>query len=314
MMDEWWNESENDECDFSHFRTQFNNKCTYCDGLIQVQNDEMVCTSCHMISKSSVDEYVEHTNQMTTIKALSTDQCKQLTREIDIMNKDCELVSVRPLPRIIIATAVNIFSDLKKCIDETRNKKRRQYIASCLYVASRIHNLLRSKKEIQLFCGLSDRNITTTISEIYVEMNKGNIEIEGLKDIRTSFTKSICAKIGIPDRLIDRICSDVIYVTDVIAANMLISSNFDGKTLGAVYVALKVNGFSPDIKELCSTSSVNVDTVRNVNRSVFNNLPLFSQFTKRCEKIMAELEEAGNVDVTVDDVIAHIKKQVEELE
>jgi transcription initiation factor TFIIIB Brf1 subunit/transcription initiation factor TFIIB len=310
-MNEWWNDSD-DECDFAHFRTQFNSKCDYCDGLIQMQSDEMVCTTCHMISKSSVDEYVEHTNQMTTIKALSTDQCKQLTREIEIMNKDCELVNVRPLPRIIIATAVNIFSDLKKCIDETRNKKRRQYIASCLYVASRIHNLLRSKKEIQLFCGLSDRNITTTISEIYVEMNKGNIEIEGLKDIRTSFTKSICAKIGIPERHIDNVVSDVLYVTDVIAANMLISSNFDGKTLGAVYVALKVNGFTPDIKLLCSTSSVNVETVRNVNRSVFNNLPLFDHLTSRCEKIVAELESHGNTDVTVDDVIAHIKKKVQE--
>jgi transcription initiation factor TFIIIB Brf1 subunit/transcription initiation factor TFIIB len=311
MMNEWWNESDDEECDFSHFRTQFSSKCDYCDGLIQMQNDEMVCTSCHMISRSSVDEYVEHTNQMSTVKALSTDQCKQLTREIEIMNKDCELVSVRPLPRIIIATAVNIFSDLKKCIDETRNKKRRQYIASCLYVASRIHNLLRSKKEIQLFCGLSDRNITTTISEIYVEMNKGNIEIDGLKDIRTSFTKSICAKIGIPQQHIDAVCSDVLYVTDVIAANMLISSNFDGKTLGAVYVALKVNGFDPDIKQLCSTSSVNVDTVKNVNRSVFNNLELFSIFTGRCEKIVVELESHGNNSATVDDVIAHIKKKVQ---
>ena len=308
-METLWYDSDEDEIpDFSQFKTKFSDVCEHCGGFIQLENDELVCISCQMISKSTVDDYTEHTNQMATAKVLSNEQCKQLTREIEMMNKDCEQIGVRPLPRIIIATAVNIFSDLKKCIDETRNKKRRQYIASCLYVASRIHNLLRSKKEIQLFCGLSDRNITTTISEIYVAMNRGTISIDGLKDIRTSFARSICAKMGIPEEHIESICLDVVYITDVISSNMLISSNFDGKTLGAVYVAFRVNGFKVSIVDICKTSSVNTDTVKNVNSIVFNNMYLFTRFTERCRVIADEIRQKQD-SCTVEDVIEYITKK-----
>lgn len=304
-MECWYETDNDDECDFSQFRTEYNNECMHCGGSILMVDDELICTSCNMISHCSVEDYIEHTNKITTIKTMSVDQCKQLVRDIELMNKDCHLVNVRPLPRLIINTAVNIFSDLKKCIDETRNKKRRQYIASCLYVSSRIHNLLRSRKEIQLFCGLSDRNITTTISEIYVAVNKGTIKIDGLKDIRISFAKSICTIFNINDKFIDNICSDVIYIMDIISNNMLISSNFDGKTLGSVYVSLKINGFDIDAKEIASISSINIDTIMNINKVVFNNNHLFTRFNDRCLKIAEEL--GGNV--TNDDIRAYIKNK-----
>lgn len=308
-MDIWYDDEDEDiDYDFSKFKKKFSVICEHCEGLIRVQDNKMVCESCHLISTQSVDDYDEHANRMDTIKVLTNDQCRQVTHEYEMMNKDCELSNVRPLPKIIISTAVNIFSDLKKCIDETRNKKRRQYMAACLYISSRVHNLLRSKKEIQLFCGLSDRNITTTISEIYVAVNKGDIAIEGLKDVRVSFTKSICAKINISDKHIDSVCCDVVYITEIISANMLISSNFDGKTLGAVYVALKINGFDIDVKKLCKTSSVNVDTVQNVAKIIFNEMLLFTRFTERCQKIADEIE-AKQGSCSPQDVIHHIKNK-----
>jgi len=311
MMDSWYeNSDDDDDChlDFSKFKTKFSNICEHCGGSVQLENEEVVCTVCHLISRSSADDFNEHTNQMATVKVLTAEQCRNVTYEIEMMNKDCDQIGIRPLPRIIISTAVSIFSDLKKCIDETRNKKRRQYIASCLYISSRIHNLLRSKKEIQLFCGLSDRNITTTISEIYIAINLGTISINGMKDIRTSFTKSICAKMEVPDEYVDNICSDAVYITDVISYNMLLSSNFDGKTLGAVYVALRVNGFDVSIQDICRTSSVNTDTVKNVNSIVFNNMYLFTRFTERCQKIADEITQ-NKGSCSVSDVIESLKRR-----
>lgn len=299
-----WYESDEDEVpDFSKFRTKFTGTCEYCNGDLELDDDMFICIDCHAISSATLDDYNEHTNQLATTKVLSNEQSKQLTREIELMNKNCEQINIRPLPRIVITTAVNIFSELKKCIDETRNKKRRQYIASCIYVASCTHNLLRSKKEIQLFCGLSDRNITTTISEIYVAMNKGIINIEGLKDIRVSFTKSICAKLGIDIKYYDDISADVIYIIDVISANMLITSNFDSKVLGAIYVALRVNGFKVTVKEVCDMTSVNTDTVNKIKHIIHDRMYLFTKLNDRCRKIADDIKQKNNGDCTIQDVI-----------
>jgi hypothetical protein len=92
---------------------------------------------------------------------------------------------------------------------------------------------------------------------------------------------------------------------DIISNNMLISSNFDGKTLGSVYVSLKINGFDIDAKEIASISSINIDTIMNINKVVFNNNHLFTRFNDRCLKIAEEL--GGNV--TNNDIRAYIKNK-----
>ena len=277
--------------------------CSKCGGNYQPIDNLLICdnSDCRMISEHNYDDIVMISNTMSTIKGISIEQRKQIYKELELMNKIADQVGVLPLPREIIDSTVELFAQLKNCRPETRNKKRRQLEGSCIYLTCIAHGLMRTKKDVQLLCGLTDRNLTTTISEIEMEINKGNIKMEFNYDIRDSNTNSICLKIGIPPEFIPQIIDDVRYVLDIIADNMLVSSNFDSKILGAVFIAIRVNGFRVNLKQICNLSIINPDTVAGIVNICTDRMELFERFTIRCEQIEEQLSKTQKT-VTQEDI------------
>ena len=219
------------------------------------------------------------------------------------MNKIAEQVGVLPLPEEVIHSTVDLFAQLKNCRPETRNKKRRQLQGSCIYLRCIAHGLMRTRKDIQLLCGLTDRNLTTTIGEIEMEINKGKILFNNTYDIRDSNTNSICLKLNIPESNIPVIMEDVRYLLDILTENMLVSSNFDSKILGAIFVAISINGYNVNLEYICNLSAINADTVSNIINICTDNMELFTKFSDRCEEIEQRL---CNDDITQKDIQNYI--------
>jgi transcription initiation factor TFIIIB Brf1 subunit/transcription initiation factor TFIIB len=179
----------------------------------------------------------------------------------------------------VLAETVEIFAALKQKIAETRNKKRRQYIAACLYIASITHNLMMTESEVRVFCGLADRSITSTIHELLIAENEGIIST-GVNDVdlRVSFAKSICTKCDIDAEHVDTICKDVCYIHDVASENIM-SGAFNVKVIGAIYISIRLHHIKTitvkDICNVCSIKPQQVDTFINncrLNKKLFSHL------------------------------------------
>ena len=266
--------------------------CSRCGGTFQTIDEMMICNNekCRMISDQSTEDITILKNSIPTTKTISIEQRNQIYKELKIMNKIADQIGVLPLPDEIIHSTVDLFAQLKNCRPETRNKKRRQLQGSCIYLRCIAHGLMRTRKDIQRLCGLTDRNLTTTIGEIEMEINKGNIILNGVYDIRASNTNSICIKLKIPESIIPNIIEDVKYIHDILSENMLISSNFDSKILAAIFISISYYGYEVNLKYICKISAINSETVYNIINICTDNMELFTRFSDRCEDIEKELK------------------------
>lgn len=280
--------------------------CSKCGGSYHSVNNLLICdnSDCRMISDHNYEDIVMISNTIPTTKGAFSDP-KQFYKELEMMNKIAEQEGVLPLPQEIIDTTVDLFSQMKNHRPETRNKKRKQMTGSCIYLACIAHGLMRTRKDIQRLCQLTDRNLTTTISEIEMEINKGNIVLNKDYDIRDSTTNSICIKIGIPNSAIPQIKDDVRYIIEIISDHMLVSSNFESKILGAVFIGVRVNGFEINLKHICAISVINPNTVNKVVNICTDNMELFTRFTERCEKIEQKIS-TNKQTVTQDDINTYV--------
>ena len=287
--------------------------CGRCGGNFRLAEDLLICDNeeCRMISERNYEDILNIANTHLVVKGISIEQRKQVYKELEIKNKTADQVGVLPLPREIIDSTVDLFAQLKHCRPETRNKKRCQYLGSCIYLRCIAHGLMRSKRDIQLLMGLTDRNLTTTIGEIEMETNKGNIIIDSNYDIRDSNTNSICVKVGIPDSMISNICTDVNYILDVLSSKMLVSSNFDAKILGAIFSAIRINGFSVDLKYICNLSAINSETVRNVINIITDNMIIFTRFADRFEQIDRDMYKKYKRSITQKEIEKYVTEDAQ---
>ena len=281
--------------------------CSKCGGNFLPIDNVLICDNqdCRMISEHSYEDIILISNTMQTVRTISIEQRKQIYKELELMNKIAEQVGVLPLPKEVIDATVELFAQLKNCRPETRNKKRRQLEGSCIYLTCIGLGLMRTKKDIQLLCGLTDRNLTTTIGEIEMEINKGNIKLEQKYDIRDSGTNSICMKIGIPSNVIPQIIDDVRYILEIVSDNMLVSSNFDSKLLSAIFIAIRVSGYNVNLKHICNISIINSETVMNIINICIDNMHLFDRFSYRCEQAEEDLLKQQD-NVTQKDIKEYI--------
>ena len=199
-----------------------------------------------------------------------------------------------PLSDKVINGVVDLFAQLKKCRSETRNKKRCQYVGSCIWFVSIYEGQWRTQKDIQAFCGLSDRNLTTTIGEIIMEINLGKIKFAVNLDSRDSYCTSICIKEKIEEKYIPLISDDVKYISNTITENMLISSNSNSKILGSIFCAIRIHGFNIDLKKICIINKINPETVINVINAISENMYLFHLLNERCIEVNKNLTSKLN--------------------
>lgn len=283
-----------------------------CGGTFQNIDDVIICSNehCRKISNSSNEDMTIVKDLIPTTKSISVEQRHQIYKELKLMNKMAEQIDVLPLPDEIINGSVELFGQLKNVRPETRNKKRRQLQGSCIYLICIAYGLMRTKKDIQKLCGLTDRNLTTTIGEIEIEMNKGNITLPSNWDVRESTVNSICIKLQIPEKSIPSITDDVKYVLNIISDNILVSSNFDSKILGAIFIVISYHGYDIDLKYICKISIINSETVFNVINTCTDNMFLFKRFSDRCEEIESILKGDNEFKyISQKDIINYIIEQ-----
>lgn len=274
------------EDEFGAYRINQDEYCECGGAFIISIDDEIMCEECGKIIDISLTDYIETMDDRIKESGLNDEQRKALYKKLQAMNKNCSSTGLRPFDEEYISLAIDIFAKMRPFTPKprTRNKNRREQLGACLYVAGKLLGNVRSKKEIQLFCGLPDRNITAALSELQIAQNTGNLDIDfGGKDIKESFTRCICLKIGIHDeQKIKEVVRDVIYIIDIVTSNLLLSSNFDSKTLGAVYISLRLNGFpAVTIKNLCAISFIHTETVSSFTDMVKANWHLFNEFNLR---------------------------------
>ena len=283
-----------------------------CGGTFQNIDDVIMCSNehCRKISSNSNEDLTMIKELIPTTKSISVEQRHQIYRELKLMNKMAEQVDVLPLTDEVINGSVELFGQLKNVRPETRNKKRKQLQGSCIYLICVSYGLMRTKKDIQKLCGLTDRNLTTTIGEIEIEINKGNITLPSNWDIRESTTNSICIKLQIPETVIPSIIDDVKYVLEIISDNILVSSNFDSKILGAIFIVISYYGYDINLKYICKVSIINSETVFNVISTCTDNMFLFKRFSDRCEEIELILKGDNEFKyISQKDIIDYIVSQ-----
>lgn len=269
--------------DFDDYRIGTSDECD-CGGIFTVGiDDELVCSDCGRINDMMLSDYMTRMDDKIKEDGLSAEQRRALYKKLQAMNKNCEAAGIRPFDEEHITLTMDLFSKMRAYTPKprTRNKNRREQLGAYLYEVGKILNNVRSKKEIQLFCGLPDRNITTALSELQIAENLGKLDLNyEKKDIRESFTRCICLKIGINDEtIIKKISDDVIYILDIVIDNILLSSNFDSRTLGAVYIALRLNKYSSvELQHLCKISLIHIETVQTFIEVVKSNKHLFTRY------------------------------------
>ena len=273
-------------------------KCE-CGGNFQLFNDIVICDTCNRTSDYSIDDINKITDtKISLIYGATAEQRKQVRKDLEIRNKNAIQMGIMPLSDKVINGVVDFFSDLKKWRSETRNKKRCQYLGSCIWFVCIQEGQWRTQKDIQAFCGLSDRNLTTTIGEIIMEMNLGKIKYAINLDSRESYCTSICLKEKIDERCIPMICDDVKYISDIITEHMLISSNSNSKILGSIFCGIRLHGFNINLKKICISNKINPETVINVINSISENMYLFHILNERClevnKMLTAKLNKSPN--------------------
>ena len=259
-------------------------QCEICDSLLNRLDNTLICNCCGTVSQVSLDELNRIFEEKEIKPKLTVDQRKALYKEIESFNRNTEILGISSIPDIIITKVIDRFGNIpitsktsKK--KETRNKKRRQYIAAYIHDECRKMGLMRTKREIQKLCGLGDRNITTTISNIKMAEldDNSNLSI----DSRESFTLNICMRYSIPEKYHTDIYKDVEYITDVVMDKVLITSNFDAKMLGSVYIAIKIRGFMINIVSLCKTSALYIETINTFIDTIVDNKAVFTLINDR---------------------------------
>ena len=275
-----------DTFDFNSYRIESVDICECGGTFIRGNDDELVCDTCFGVNETCVGEYMDRIDDQIKQSGLTTEQRKTLYKKLVSMNKNCIAAGIRPFDEKHITMTIDLFSKMREHTPKprTRNKNRREQLGAYLYKVGKQLNNVRSKKEIQVFCGLPDRNITAASSELQIAINSGKLDLGyEEKDIRESFTRSICLKINIIDEeKITKLYEDVKYILDVVIDNILISSNFDSRTLGAVYIALRLNGYSDiQLQFLCKITLIHIETVQTFIEVIKANKHLFTVFEER---------------------------------
>lgn len=283
-------DSDNEEADFSTSRIESRSLCE-CGGTFLICNIDGTevsrCVNCDSIEESNGME----TNVKST--GLTIDQTKNVFKELQIFNKNCVGAGIRPFDDRTISIAVDIFSLIRGYRGETRNKNRKQHLGASIYIACQIQNNMRSRKEIQLFCTLADRNITTALTELQTAINTKTIMLSyPLPDPRKAFTRGVCLRVekdnktNMTDEDVGKLYDDVLYILEVISSNILICSNFDSKTLGAIYITLRLHGYAYiQLQHLCTLAFVHLETVQTITECVKNNEHLFTVFNERYKRM-----------------------------
>lgn len=263
---------------------KFDNCCPICENEYIISGDIVMCENCNIISDYNINDFSDMLEKENPTKQynLSYEQCKALKNDIAYMNKIAFDNNRMSIDKETINFAMDLFSDIRPFISETRNKRRRQYIAACLYKAGRVLNIARTKKEILLFCGLTDRNITTPLNTIDILILNKNINSDKYKvDIKESFIAGIFHKLNVEKKEHSRIQDDIIYILDILEVKLLVSSNFDSKIITAIYIALRLNGYAVSLKYICKQTCLHIETIHSIIDMVKKNHKSFTRFNAR---------------------------------
>lgn len=269
-----------DDYDLDDFKISSNDTC-YCGGTYIVFDSTVKCNQCSDIMDMRPEEYIENLESHVDMKKieLTLEQRKSIRKEIELLNKDAK----QKLQDNIIDTAVDIFAELRGLVGETRNKKRQQYLACCIYKACTYHDSACTRRAIQVFCNLDGRNISAQLNVIQIFLNAGKLDpLKYKNDTKKSFVNGTFNKLKIDsEELKEKVYQDVVYISDIVENKLQISSNSDSRIVGAIYIAMRLNKHKINLQKICDLSSINSETIQSIINKVKENKNLFPLFEKR---------------------------------
>lgn len=278
-----------DQADYNYDDLRLDNpsRCA-CGGKFIIDDADVICDSCDMIHADRSDDYVLSLENHTEFKkeTLTVEQRRALRRELEYWNK---CASNNKIDETVISTVIDIFADLKGIYGEIRNKNRKQLIGACIYEACKIHRNAMTKRATQKLCQL-DRNIAQALTNIQISVNNGLLDMSkyspadstGVISVKDAFIEGIFNKLLMDDmELRDKVKKDALYALHVLENEIPISSNPDSRSIGTTYIALRLNGVSITLKQLCDLSHIHTETVQSVIDKVKAHKSLFTRFEDR---------------------------------
>lgn len=279
-----------DQTDYNYDDLRLDNpsRCA-CGGRFIIDDADVICDSCDMIHTDRSDDYVLSLENHTEFKkeTLTAEQRRALRRELEYWNK---CATNNKIDDAIISTVIDIFADLKGIYGEIRNKNRKQLIGACIYEACKIHRNAMTKRATQKLCQL-DRNIAQALTNIQISINDGLLDMSkyvpadisnGNISAKDAFIEGIFNKLLMDDmELRNRVKNDALYTLHVLENEIPISSNPDSRSIGTTYIALRLNGISVTLKQLCDLSHIHTETVQSVIDKVKVHKSLFTRFEDR---------------------------------
>ena len=256
-----------------------------CGGRFIIDDADVICDSCNMIHMDRSDDYVLSLENHTEFKkeTLTTEQRRALHRELEYWNK---CATNNKIDDAVISTVIDIFADLKGIYGEIRNKNRKQLIGACIYEACKIHRNAMTKRATQKLCQL-DRNITQALTNIQISINNGLLDMSkyvpvGTVSAKEAFIEGIFNKLLMDDiDLCNKVKADALYTLRILENEIPISSNPDSRSIGTTYVALRLNGITVTLKQLCDLSHIHTETVQSVIDKIKLHKALFTRFNER---------------------------------
>ena len=262
----------------------FSKSCSTCGVDYNITSYGIMCESCGTIAPYSIEEFMDLMEYETPAKKynLTIEQCKALKNEFANLNKRAFDENRKSIDNETIEFAMDLFSDIRPFIAETRNKRRQQYIAACILKAGRVLKITRTKKEVLIFCGLVDRNITKPLNMIDSLILQKHLSADKYEvDVKDSFITGMFHKLNILEDDREAVKQDALYVLTIMEDILLISSNFDSKLITVIYIALRLNGYAISLKYICSITCLHIETINSIIDRIKKNNNLFIRFNER---------------------------------
>ena len=245
----------------------------------------LFCQYCGQTIELDADDFMAHQETLSKPVAASQAQFSNLRKFFDEHNKNAS-GDMLQLPTAIVDTAITLFTETRahEGTKETRNTKRKKYIAACTWKACQMRGQMRKKEDIQTLLGLKGRKIGTALTELEIRLNlTDSLSDVSLVDSRDVLVGTNCDKLGIREGLAVLISSDMKYITHVVAGSLQqITNSSDIVNVAALFVALRINGVQISKSDLAYINGTKrVSIMSKIINVICDNAPLFTLFNDR---------------------------------
>lgn len=232
-----------------------------CGGKLIVENFELVCEICSIVSKATLDDHVAHVQKSLDYN-YTAEQYKNTLKSFLAMNAS-ENPSIC-FSREILEDAVNFFFTIRGHINETRSLQLRAIYVMCIQRICTLNGQTQDIRTLKRYCKVAGANITPA-TILFQKLEQDGIIPKLDIDERASRVSSICNICGITDVvLISKVCGLAVYIFNILTVDIKMNNTPNSKIIAATYVSLRLHKSNICISEICKKNKIHEDTVSGV--------------------------------------------------